>query len=76
MKKISILLLFMAVLPTTVFADVFGIETSKTSYNRGKYHTSSCSFVKLMKPEYLIKFQTVQQAKSAGFVPCKVCKPN
>lgn len=50
---------------------VFGIE----GINSKKYHTASCSFVKLMKPEYLIKFQGAEQAKKAGFIRCKVCNP-
>ena len=76
MKKLLILLALVTVLPVTVFADVYGIDNATKSLNKGKFHTSSCDFVKLMKPEYLIKFQTADQAKKAGYVRCKLCKPN
>ena len=75
MKKILVSLLIVGLLPGYVFAEVYAIETSKGSFNRGKFHTETCDFVKIMKPEYLMSFQTAQQAVKAGFKPCKVCKP-
>ena len=51
------------------------LKKSLGSVSCGKYHTSSCVFVEIMKPEFLIRFQNTQQAQKAGFIPCKVCKP-
>jgi hypothetical protein len=39
------------------------------------YHYPSCGYVKRIKPENLIHFQSVKEAQEKGYRPCKVCKP-
>ena len=40
-----------------------------------KYHLPDCRWAKGIKPENLIKFPSVQQARDAGYLPCQTCKP-
>jgi competence protein ComEC len=45
------------------------------SKNSDKYHYPSCGYAKKIKSENLRKFNSVSEAKAAGYVPCKTCKP-
>ena len=39
------------------------------------FHYSDCYHVRRIKPEYLIKFESCEEAKASGRKPCKACKP-
>jgi len=39
------------------------------------YHYPNCRYVKMIKPENLIWFTSVEDARARGYRPCKVCKP-
>ncbi|GAG82341.1 unnamed protein product, partial [marine sediment metagenome] len=39
------------------------------------YHYPNCRYVKMIKPENIIWFSSVEDAKAHGYRPCKVCKP-
>ena len=39
------------------------------------YHYPNCGSAKNIKPENLITFNSVEEAKNAGYRPCKNCKP-
>ena len=45
------------------------------SKESNKYHYSWCRYVNNIKPANLITFDTAEQAKAAGYIPCSVCKP-
>jgi len=45
------------------------------SMKSDKYHRSSCRYVEKIKAENLIEFDSVKEAREAGYVACKVCKP-
>lgn len=45
------------------------------SRNSNKYHHPSCVWAKKIKPENLVTFNGKGEAVSAGYIPCKVCKP-
>ena len=45
---------------------------SKTS---NKYHYPTCKWIKWISPRNLIKFKSVADAQSRGYVPCPACKP-
>lgn len=45
------------------------------SINSNKYHYTWCRWAKKIKPQNLIVFSSVKEAKSKGYVPCKVCMP-
>ena len=45
------------------------------SKNSNKYHYPACRAAKKIKPENLVTFNSAKDAKAAGYVPCKVCKP-
>jgi methylphosphotriester-DNA--protein-cysteine methyltransferase len=40
-----------------------------------KYHYPTCSAAKQIKPDNLIIFKTAKEARDAGYIPCKICKP-
>ena len=39
------------------------------------YHYPNCRYRKMIKPENLIWFTSVEDARDQGYRPCKVCKP-
>jgi len=45
------------------------------SINSNVYHYSSCRYVNQIKSNNLTSFSSVQNAKSRGYRPCKVCRP-
>ena len=40
-----------------------------------KYHKETCQHAKRILDENRVEFATVEEAKEAGYVACKVCKP-
>jgi len=40
-----------------------------------KYHRPDCRFAQNIKPENLISFSGVEDARREGYLPCKVCNP-
>ena len=45
------------------------------SINSDVYHYPDCASAKKIKPENQIWFNSVEEAKAAGYRPCKVCNP-
>ncbi len=45
------------------------------STSSGKYHYSCCQWAKQISPASLIRFNSSQDARDQGYVPCKVCCP-
>jgi hypothetical protein len=45
---------------------------SRTS---NKYHYPGCRWAKMISPERLLGFKSVEQAKEAGYIRCPYCKP-
>lgn len=45
------------------------------SKNSNKYHYSTCSSAQRIKPNNLVVFSSPNEARKAGYVPCKVCRP-
>jgi len=45
------------------------------SINSNKYHYTWCRWAKKISPYNLVTFSSVREAKSKGYVPCKVCMP-
>lgn len=45
------------------------------SKNSDVYHYPSCGSAKTIKPGNLVTFSSVEEAKSAGYRPCKKCNP-
>jgi len=43
------------------------------SKNSNKYHLPTCHFAKLIKPENLVCFKSVEDAQSRGYQPDKSC---
>ena len=55
-------------------------ETKKSKYVGSNYtesyHTRTCRFAGVIKPEYLIEEDDRKYFKLRGYTPCKVCRPN
>jgi len=45
------------------------------SRKSNKYHYPWCKWAKRINPSNLIIFDSVEEAKRAEYIPCKVCKP-
>ena len=45
---------------------------SKTS---NKYHYPDCRWAKKIRPEKLVTFGSVKEAREKGYIPCPACKP-
>ena len=50
-------------------AMLVGSSTSK------KYHLPDCRYALKIKPENKIDFQSPEDAKRQGYLPCKSCNP-
>ncbi|MFH1075893.1 MAG: Ada metal-binding domain-containing protein [Pseudomonadota bacterium] len=76
MKKIRVWV-FIVILTTfsvvciSLAADYKYVGSSKSD----KYHHPSCQWAQKINPSNLVTFKTAKEAKEAGYVPCKVCKP-
>ena len=69
---ISILLIVFVTLSAVLVAADYKYVGSKKS---NKYHNPDCRWAKKIKPSNLVTFTSAEEARSAGYVPCKVCKP-
>ena len=45
------------------------------STRSNKYHVKSCRWAKKIHAVNWVVFKDAKEAKQAGYVPCKVCKP-
>lgn len=45
------------------------------SKKSNKYHYPTCKWAQKIKPENIVTLKSAKDAKAAGYVPCKVCKP-
>ncbi|MFH2012328.1 MAG: Ada metal-binding domain-containing protein [Pseudomonadota bacterium] len=76
MKKIKIsvsliILLVFSVICLAIAADYKYVSSAKSK----KYHYLNCRWAQKIKPEELVTFKSAKEALSAGYEPCKVCKP-
>ena len=79
MKKFIAATLALIILATvTVFAAPPLFDTpyiGNSNPDRLRFHRRDCSSVNEMNPEHQVPFNTREEAISAGYVPCKRCKP-
>jgi hypothetical protein len=72
-KSFLAVILFLSFLVTSV---ALAIDYKYVgSKNSNKYHYPTCRAAQRIKPGNLVTFKSTQEAKAAGYVPCKVCKP-
>ncbi len=45
------------------------------SINSNKYHYTWCRWAQKISPYNLVGFSSAKEAKSKGYIPCKVCRP-
>ncbi len=72
-KRLLLTLLLLAWLsPAALLALDYKYVGSKDSLI---YHYPTCYFARLIKPAHLRTFQSASEAKKAGYLPCRSCKP-
>jgi len=69
---LAILLVIVFLVTSVALAVDYKYVGSKKSK---KYHLPTCRSAQKIKPDNLVTFKSAQEAKAAGYVPCKVCKP-
>lgn len=71
MKKVlmSAALAAFMLAPSLVCAEYFAAKDAE------KYHHADCHWVKKIRPENLASFKTTEEARQAGYEPCRVCNP-
>ncbi len=69
---IAALIIASLALPATAADKEVKFVGSKKS---DKYHYLDCEWAKKIHLGNVIYFDSVQEARKAGYVPCKVCKP-
>jgi len=70
MKKIGIFLAILFLTASFAFgAEFWGSRKSNI------YHYPTCKWAQKIRPENLIRFGSPEQAKTAGYRPCMVCRP-
>ncbi|GAB4343152.1 MAG: hypothetical protein Kow0099_21330 [Candidatus Abyssubacteria bacterium] len=75
-RKLVIVLSLVALMVFTVAVlNVQADEEYWGSKKSDKYHYTSCTWAKKIKPENRRVFHSAKEARDAGYVPCKVCKP-
>ncbi len=62
-------LLLTALLTGTAWAELWGSSASN------RYHFKRCQWTKKIRKEYLVRFDTADQAVQAGYRPCEQCRP-
>jgi len=52
-------------------ADAKYVRSAKSN----KFHYQACTWSTRITPTNLVRFESAKEARAAGYVPCKVCKP-
>jgi hypothetical protein len=60
-----------AITPETSVADTYYVGSTESD----KYHYPDCRYAQQIKPENLVRFNSVEEALAAGYEPCKSCNP-
>jgi len=61
--------------PETTPSQAVSSETFVASAKSNKYHYPDCRWAKKISPANLVEFNSAEEARKAGYVPCKVCSP-
>lgn len=72
---ISTLALSLLLVGCDTKASSSGVHTYVGSANSSVYHYPSCTAAKKIKESNQVWFSDVSDAKSGGYLPCKICKP-
>jgi micrococcal nuclease len=57
--------------PTSTQSEQIFVGSAKSN----KYHYSTCEWALKIKPENEVTFNSSEEARNAGYIPCKVCSP-
>ena len=67
-------LLLLATLLTTLLASTALAEFWGSSASN-RYHFKRCQWTQKIRKEYLVRFDTADQAVKAAYLPCEKCRP-
>jgi methylphosphotriester-DNA--protein-cysteine methyltransferase len=70
-RRFVVLLALILATTLALAADTKYVGSAKSN----KYHYPACTSAQRIKPTNLVRFQSAKEAQTAGYVPCKVCKP-
>lgn len=62
-------ILLTTLLAGTALAEFWGSSSSN------RYHFKRCQWTPKIRKEYLVRFDTADQAVKAGYRPCEKCRP-
>lgn len=66
---LTVVALLVLSVAAVAYGEIWGSVKSKS------YHLASCRYVKKTWKGYRIRFDSVADARTAGYKPCEVCKP-
>jgi len=61
--------------PASTPSQTVSTEAFVGSSKSDKYHYPYCQWAKKINPANLVEFSSSEEARKAGYVPCKVCSP-
>lgn len=71
-KRVIAAAVLALVVALPVLAKEYAFVASRKS---DRYHYPDCRYARSINPENIVYFETAGDARNAGYVPCKVCKP-
>ena len=75
LKRYSGKLAWILVILAATAAIAHAATTYVGSKNSNKYHYPTCRSAQRIKPGNLVTFSSAKEARDAGYVPCKICRP-
>ncbi len=75
-KRVTAAFVVFAFLVATTMAALAAEKAFMGNKNSKKYHVTACTWAQKIAPRNRIEFSTAAEAEKAGFIPCKVCRPD
>lgn len=75
-KRVIAAFVVMAFLAAITIAALAAEKAYLGNKNSKKYHVAACTWAQKIAPRNRIEFSTAEEAKKAGFIPCKICRPD
>lgn len=75
-KRVIAAFVALAFLATITIAALAAEKAYLGNKNSRKYHVAACTWGQKIAPRNRIEFSTAEEAEKAGFIPCKICRPD
>ncbi len=69
LRLLLLTILLSSLFVSTALAEFWGSSSSN------RYHFKRCQWTQKIRKEYLVRFDTADQAVKAGYLPCEKCRP-